>query len=99
VDPWREVFEYGASIFLAFVSGNIMGVLIFQVMPRILTQRGKPSALALRVARLLGQHVAEEQLRRRARLIQNLIQTTGPLIGVAATTIGSLYAGLKGIMS
>ena len=96
---WREVFEYGASIFLAFVSGNILGVLIFQVMPRILTQGGKPSALALRIARLLGQHVGEEQLRRRARLIQNLIQTAGPLIGVAATTIGSLYAGLKGIMS
>ncbi len=96
---WREVFEYGASILLAFVSGNILGVLIFQVMPRILTQGGKPNALAFRVARLLGQHVGDEQLRRRARLIQNLIQTAGPLIGVAATAIGSLYAGLKGIMS
>jgi hypothetical protein len=96
---WREVFEYGASILLAFVSGNILGVLIFQVMPRILTQGGKPNALALRVARLLGQHVGDEQLRRRARLIQNLIQTAGPLIGVAATAIGSLYAGLKGIMN
>ena len=96
---WREVFEYGSSILLAFVSGNILGVLIFQVMPRILTQGGKPNALAFRVARLLGQHVGDEQLRRRARLIQNLIQTAGPLIGVAATAIGSLYAGLKGIMS
>jgi hypothetical protein len=96
---WREVFEYGASILLAFVSGNILGVLIFQVMPRILTQGGKPNALAFRVARLLGQHVGDEQLRRRARLIQNLIQTAGPLIGIAATAIGSLYAGLKGILN
>jgi hypothetical protein len=95
---WREVIEYGASILLAFVSGNILGVLIFQVVPRVLAQGGKPNALAFRVARLLGQHVGEEQLRRRARLIQNLMQTAGPLIGVAMTAVGSVYAGLKGIL-
>jgi hypothetical protein len=96
---WREVIEYGASILLAFVSGNILGVLIFQVMPRVLTQGGKPNALAFRVARFLGQHVGDEQLRRRARLIQNLMQTAGPLVGIAATAVGSVYAGLKGILN
>lgn len=95
---WREVFEYGASIVLAFVSGNILGVLIFQVLPRVLAQGGKPNAFAFRMARLLGQHVGEEQLRRRARLIQDLMQTAGPLAGVAATAVGSIYAGLKGIL-
>ena len=76
---WREVFEYGASILLAFVSGNILGVVIFQVLPRVLSHGGKPNAFAFRMARLLGQHVGEEQLRRRARLIQDLMQTVGPL--------------------
>ncbi|RTE93742.1 hypothetical protein [Bradyrhizobium sp. LVM 105] len=95
---WREVFEYGASILLAFVSGNILSVVIFQVLPRVLTQGGKPNAFAFRVARLLGQHVGEEQLRRRARLIQDLMQTVGPLAGVAATAVGSIYAGLKGLL-
>ncbi|QOZ76078.1 hypothetical protein XH83_11850 [Bradyrhizobium sp. CCBAU 53351] len=95
---WREVFEYGASILLAFVSGNILSVVIFQVLPRVLTQGGKPNAFAFRVARLIGQHVGEEQLRRRARLIQDLMQTVGPLAGVAATGIGSIYAGLKGLL-
>lgn len=95
---WREVFEYGASIFLAFVSGNILGVVIFQVLPRVLSQGGKPNAFAFRMARLLGQHVGEEQLRRRARLIQDLMQTVGPLAGVAATALGSIYAGLKGLL-
>jgi hypothetical protein len=47
---------------------------------------------------LLGPHVGEEQLRRRARLIQDLIHTAGPMIGVAATAVGSIYAGLKGIL-
>jgi hypothetical protein len=95
---WREVFEYGASILLAFVSGNILGVLIFQVLPRVLAQGGKPNAFAFRMARLLGQHVGEEQLRRRARLIQDLMQTAGPLAGIAATAVGSIYAGLKGLL-
>jgi len=95
---WREVIEYGSSILLAFISGNLLGVLILQMMPRALVQGGKPNALAFRIARLLGAHVGEEQLRRRARLIQNLIQTAGPLIGVAATALGSVYAGLKGIL-
>ncbi|MFK4508855.1 hypothetical protein LPJ38_18380 [Bradyrhizobium daqingense] len=95
---WREVFEYGASILLAFVSGNILSVVIFQILPRVLTQGGKPNAFAFRVARLLGQHVGEEQLRRRARLIQDLMQTVGPLAGVAATGVGSIYAGLKGLL-
>jgi hypothetical protein len=95
---WREVFEYGTSILLAFVSGNLLGVLIFHVLPSVLAQGGKPNAAAFRIARLLGQHVGEDQLRRRARLIQDLIRTAGPLIGVSATALGSLYAGLKGIV-
>ena len=53
----------------------------------------------MKVARFLGQHVGDEQLRRRARLIQNLMQTAGPLVGVAATAVGSVYAGLKGILN
>ena len=95
---WREVIEYGSSILLAFVSGNILGALIFQVFPNILAQRGKPNAAAFKIARLLGQHVGDEQLRRRARLIQDFIQTAGPLIGVTVTAVGSLYAGLKGVL-
>src|SRR4029078_8354809 len=86
----REVFEYGASILLAFVSGNIFSVVIFQILPRVLSQGGKPNAFAFRWPRLLGRHAGDEQLRRRARLIQDLFQTVGPLAGVAATALGSL---------
>lgn len=95
---WREVLEYSSSIFLAFICGNIIGLLILEVLPRTLGQGGKPNAAAFRIARLLGQHVGEETLRRRARLIQDLMQTAGPMIGVAATAIGSAYTGLKGIV-
>jgi hypothetical protein len=95
---WREVAEYIASIGLAFVTGNILSVLIFRILPGTLAGGGRPNPAAFRLARLLGQHVGEEQLRRRARLIQDLMQTAGPLAGVAATAIGSIYAGLKGVV-
>ena len=68
------------------------------MLTKILAQGGKPNAAAFKIARVLGQHVGEEQLRRRARLIQDLLQTVGPLAGVAATAIGSVYAGLKGVL-
>jgi hypothetical protein len=94
---WREVIEYAASIALAFVTGNIIGLLIFDLLPNTMAQGGKPNALAYSIARLLGQHVGEEQLRRRARIIQDLLVTAGPLAGIVATAAGSMYAGLKGV--
>jgi hypothetical protein len=94
---WREVIEYIASIALAFVTGHMIGFLIFEALPKTMAQGGKPNALAYRLAGLLGQHVGDEQLRRRARTIQDLLRTAGPLVGIAATAGGSIYAGLKGI--
>ena len=82
-----------------FVTGNILGFLIFQVFPKIMAGGGRPNAVAYNIARALGQHVGEERLRRRARIIQDLLHTVGPLIGIVVTAGGSLYAGLKGIFA
>lgn len=96
---WREVMEYSLSIALAFVTGNILGFLIFEILPKTMTQGGgKPNPLAYKVAGLLGPNVGEEHLRRRARTIQDLITTAGPLFGVMGTAAGSIYAGLKGVI-
>jgi hypothetical protein len=93
----REVVEYMASIALAYITGNILGFLIFQVLPKTMAHGGKPNAFAYAIARGLGQHVGDEQMRRRARVIQDLLATAGPLVGIAITAGGSIYAGLKGI--
>jgi len=95
---WREVLEYAASIALAFLTGNILGILILRLLASSLSQGDKPNAAAYRVAQMLGQHVGDEQLRRRARLIQDLMRTAGPLLGILSTAAGSIYAGLKGIL-
>jgi hypothetical protein len=95
---WRESFEYGLSIALTFLTGNILAVLVFVILPSTIASGGKASPAAYRVARMLGQHVGEEGMRRRARRIQDLMQTVGPLLGVVATAAGSAYTGLKGII-
>jgi hypothetical protein len=95
---WREVIEYTASIALAFLTGNLIGFLVFDVLPKTMAQGGKPNALAYKIAGVLGQHVGQEQLRRRARSIQDFLTTVGPLVGIVVTAGGSIYAGLKGIL-
>jgi len=96
---WREVMEYTASIALAFVTGHIIGFLVFDVLPKTMTQGGgKPNPLAYKVAGLLGKHVGAEHMRRRARTIQDLMTAAGPMLGVVGTAAGSLYAGLKGVI-
>jgi hypothetical protein len=42
--------------------------------------------------------VAKETMRRRARRIQDLLQTVGPLAGMLANAAGSIYTGMKGIL-
>jgi hypothetical protein len=96
---WREVLEYGTSIALAFGAGNILATLLFRILPRTISSRGKPGATAVWIARLLGQHVGKEALRRRARLVQDVLRTAGPLIGFLATASGSIYTGLKGMLA
>jgi hypothetical protein len=94
---WRETVEYGLSIALSFLTGNILVILVLWLLPSTIAAGGKPSAAAYRAARMLGQHVGEDTMRRRARRIQDLMQTVGPLAGVAATAAGSIYTGLKGM--
>jgi hypothetical protein len=94
---WREVIEYTASIALAYLTGNILAFFIFDVLPKTMTQGHKANAAAYRIAGLLGQHVGQEQLRRRARTIQYMFRTAAPLAGMAVTAGGSVYAGMKGI--
>ena len=60
-------------------------------------QAREVNPVAYRIAGMLGQHVGEGQLRRRARTIQDLLRAAGPLTGIAASAGASIYAGLKGI--
>lgn len=94
---WREAIEYALSIVLAYVTGNLLATLILRLLPTTMTASGRPSATAVRLARMLGQH-GPDVMRRRARRIQELMKTIGPLAGLVATAGGSIYTGLKGVL-
>ncbi len=51
---WRETVEYGLSIALAFLTGNILMTLIFFILPSTIASSGKPNAAAYRIARMLS---------------------------------------------
>jgi hypothetical protein len=55
-------------------------------------------ALAFGTGDMLGQHVGEEQFRRRPRMIQDVVRAARPLAGVTVTAVGSIHAGLKGVL-
>lgn len=96
---WRETVEYGLSIALSFLTGNILVILVLWILPNTISSDGRASPAAYQIARLLGQHVGEETLRRRARRIQSLMKTLGPVGGVIASAGGSIYTGLKGVLN
>jgi hypothetical protein len=95
---WREAIEYALSIMLAYLTGNLLAMLILRLLPNAMAASGRPSATAVRLARILGQHGGPEVMRRRARRIQEIIKTIGPLAGLMATAGGSIYTGLKGVL-
>jgi hypothetical protein len=94
---WREAIEYALSITLAYVTGDLLAMLILRLLPNAMAASGRPGATAVRLARMLGQH-GPDVMRRRARRIQELIKTIGPLAGLVATAGGSIYTGLKSVL-
>ena len=95
---WREAAEYALSIALAYVTGNLLAMLVLRSLPNAMAASGRPSAVAVRLARMFGQHVGPDVMRRRARRMQELMKTLGPLAGLVVTAGGSIYAGLKGVL-
>ena len=96
---WREVLEYAFSIMLAFTTGNVLAALLQRMLPRTLDATSAPGPAAIMLARLTGGHVAGAALRRRAQKIQDNFGTIGTALGALGTAGGSLYAGIRVLMT
>src|SRR5258707_8372770 len=70
---WREAIEYAASIALAFVTGNILGSLIFQVFPKIMAGGGRPNSVSFHITPGPGPYFGGGQLRPPAPIIQEFL--------------------------
>ena len=83
---------------MAYGAGDTLGLVMFRLLPSKMAAAGQPSSAAFRIARLLGRHVGEDSLRRRARRIQELSKAVAPLVGLLMTMSASLYTGLMGLL-
>jgi hypothetical protein len=92
---WREAAEYVVSIALATLTGSILATMARNLLTRHVSRSKQPSAVAMRVARLIEPHVGERVLRRRAEKIQGLISTAGSLGGAVASAAGTVYTGVR----
>lgn len=96
---WRETIEYAVSIALANVTGNEVALLVRRMLPRTLDATGAPGPLAILLARLIGRHVGDQALRRRAQKIQNNFRTIATMGGALLAAGGSIYTGLRAILA
>lgn len=96
---WRETIEYAVSIALANVTGADVALLVRRLLPRTLDATGAPGPLAMAMARLVGHHVGEQALRRRAQKIQDNFRTIATMSGALLAAGGSIYTGLRAILA
>jgi hypothetical protein len=95
---WRETLEYVASIALANVTGSVIAVFARRMLPRTLDASGAPSPFAMTLARMIGRHVGEQALRRRAQKIQDNFGTIATAAAALAAGAGSIYTGIRALM-
>lgn len=95
----RETIEFAVSIALSNVTGNEVAVLVRRMLPRTLDATGAPGPLAIMLAKLVGRHVGDQALRRRAQKIQNNFGTIATMGGALLAAGGSVYTGLRAIVT
>ena len=85
---WREAIEYAVSIMLAMVTGYLLGRMAGR-------EAGDPlSAAASTMVAFIGPAGAEKTLKGRVDFLQQMITA----LFAIGTTLGSIYAGVKGVM-
>jgi hypothetical protein len=94
---WRETLEYVASIALANITGSVIALLARRMLPRTLDATGAPSPIAVTIARIIGRHVGEQALRRRAQTIQNNLGTIATAAAALGAAAGSIYTGIRAL--
>jgi hypothetical protein len=95
---WRETAEYAVSIALAFLTGNILATMARNILPKHVAGPQQPSAVAMRLATVIGPHVGKHALRRRAEKIDGLVKKAGPLGAAVGSAAGTIYTGVRALI-
>ncbi len=92
---WREAGEYAASIMLAYVTGNVLAVLVQRMLPRTLDASNAPSPAVMQAVRIIGGPASSQTLRRRAQKVSDNLGKIGTALGALGTAGASIYSGLR----
>jgi hypothetical protein len=96
---WRETTEYAVSIALATLTANIIATMVRNILPRHAVGRRQPSAMAIRIAMLIGPHIGQQALRRRAEKIGGLIKTATSVGAAVGSAAGTVYTGVRALIA
>lgn len=92
---WQEAFEYALSIMLAMVTGYMLARIANRYFRSGTKSSGIVNTIAREIATLMGPVGNEQSLKDRIASIEQMLNS-----GVTvATTLGSIYAGVKGILN
>jgi hypothetical protein len=84
---WQEAAEYAFSIMLAMVTGYLLGRMVGR-------DPAEPVNAASALAAFIGPAGAEKTLKGRIEFMQQMITA----LAATGTTVGSIYAGVKGVL-
>jgi len=91
---WREAAEYALSIALAIVTGYMVA----RIVVRYLTTSGRSSgivnSIAREIASIMGPAAGDKKLSERIAAIEQMLNS----VITVGTTLGSIYAGIKGVL-
>lgn len=92
---WQEALEYALSIALAIVTGYMIARIVVRYMSTSPRSSGIANAVAREIASFMGPAASDKKLSERIAAIEQFLNS----IITVATTVGSIYAGVKGVLN
>ncbi len=92
---WQEALEYALSIMLATVTGYMIARIVVRYLSTSPRSSGIANSVAREIASFMGPAANDKKLSERIAAIEQFLNS---LITVA-TTLGSIFAGLKGVLN
>lgn len=92
---WQEALEYSLSIMLAVVTGYMLARIVVRYLSTSPRSSGIANAVAREIASFMGPAANDKKLSERIASIEQLLNS----VITVATTVGSIFAGLKGFLN
>ena len=83
---------------LAFITGNILASIAWNVLPKSTLASKQPNKLAMRLAMMLSSHGSKQVLRRRAEKIESMLLAVRSMGAVLGSAAGTVYTGIRALI-